>query len=119
VLQPGLGRPLDRGAVAVDQRLTEPAFGGDLLPEGRVDVLGGRHRLAEGMRLQRRALCVQAQDLAGLVLAPTALPHVAPTRRGLPRVHQDSRTTTFTRCTALLQTPSQFHSGASGWTLPA
>src|SRR6187200_1355917 len=97
VLQPGLGRPLDGGAVAVDQRLTEPALGGDLLAEGRVDVLGGRHWLAERVRLQRRALRVQAQDLAGLVLAPAAFPHVAPARRGLPRVHQDSRTTTFTR----------------------
>ena len=75
--------PLDRGAVAVDERLAEPRLGPLLLGERPLHVLPRRLRLAKRLREEEAVVRVDRDDRLGVERPPAAQPAVdpAPCRR--------------------------------------
>src|SRR5439155_12027560 len=81
------GPPLDGGAVAVNQRLTEPRFGPLLLTEGPQDVVARRLGHAERMREKQTVVRIKRDDRLRVERAPAEQPAVDPAPRRRLRVH--------------------------------
>jgi hypothetical protein len=77
------GPVLDRGAIAVDDRLAEPDLGlAFLVREGALDVRARVLELAKRMRAEPCAGRVSRGDDVDVVRAPAALPGIDPGARG-------------------------------------
>jgi hypothetical protein len=95
--------PLDGGAVAVDDRLAEPALGRRLILEGPGDVLANVLTRTKRMREEDRIAGVERDDRVEVRGRPGLRPDVCPPTSCLRRVYfatsiaRDSRMTiTFT-----------------------
>ena len=97
------GPPVDGGAVALDDGLTEPALRPGLVGERPLDVLAGGLPLPERVREEDGVVGVERGDPLDVLTRPRLLPDVCPATRGGLAVYfatsiaRDSRITmTFT-----------------------